>query len=345
MPPIRHGGASVRLHEFATATIAVAISPFPTLGMLTFDAVQGAAGLGTPRRLKRVIRSHLRRRDVEALGPFRGRASLPASLIGERVAAPLGLARILCGDPRPVITTLDEELDAVIAIDPGALLEAVEDCARESASADWRAVFADPSGWLRAYATALRRAWRGVEPLWRRSTPSIHRAAARIEAAVGLGAAAETISALHRRSTIADGRWWIPADRASSEYRLAPRFTVCPMIADPIATALFSDGGGTPTTLFYPAPDAWRAFDDDLPPPRALEALLGRQRLKILERLDVPRTTGQIAASLHLAPATATHQLLRLEGAGLVLRERRGRRVVVERTARGTALLELYRGP
>ena len=41
-------------------------------------------------------------------------------------------------------------------------------------------------------------------------------------------------------------------------------------------------------------------------------------------------------------PSAATHHVSALEAAGLVRRERRGRHVVVRRTARGEALLALY---
>lgn len=77
-------------------------------------------------------------------------------------------------------------------------------------------------------------------------------------------------------------------------------------------------------------------------PPNSFDALLGWQRARILWGLDVPQRPGQIAETLRMVPGGATHHLSRLEAAGLVIRRRRGRYVVVERTPRGTALLELY---
>jgi DNA-binding transcriptional ArsR family regulator len=76
--------------------------------------------------------------------------------------------------------------------------------------------------------------------------------------------------------------------------------------------------------------------------PDAFEALLGWQRARILKGLDGAQRPGQIAEALRMVPAGATHHLSRLEAAGLVIRKRSGRHVVVERTARGSALLELY---
>lgn len=69
----------------------------------------------------------------------------------------------------------------------------------------------------------------------------------------------------------------------------------------------------------------------------------GPQRSKILSRLERPASAGEIAEFLRTTPGGATHHLNGLEAAGLILRERRGRRVIVQRTRRGSELLDLYR--
>lgn len=74
----------------------------------------------------------------------------------------------------------------------------------------------------------------------------------------------------------------------------------------------------------------------------ALEALLGWQRAQVLRGLDAEQRPAEVAQALRMVPSGATHHLTRLEASGLVVRERRGRHVVVKRTARGTALLDLY---
>ena len=87
-------------------------------------------------------------------------------------------------------------------------------------------------------------------------------------------------------------------------------------------------------------PDAGRASGDDR---RLLETL---QRVLAIQELDLrgalTQACNQIAEALRMVPAGVTHHLGRLEAAGLVIRKRRGRHVVVERTARGTALRGLY---
>ncbi|MDX6581098.1 MAG: hypothetical protein QOI10_282 [Solirubrobacterales bacterium] len=73
-----------------------------------------------------------------------------------------------------------------------------------------------------------------------------------------------------------------------------------------------------------------------------LEALVGQQRARLLRALDRPRTVGELARTLIAVPSAATHQVTALEAAGLVVRRRDGRCVVVHRTVRGARLVELY---
>ncbi|MEA2183996.1 MAG: hypothetical protein QOF69_3181 [Solirubrobacteraceae bacterium] len=78
------------------------------------------------------------------------------------------------------------------------------------------------------------------------------------------------------------------------------------------------------------------------PPAAALERLLGIQRTQILRALGRPASIGTLADVLRAVPSAATHHVNALQAAGLVERHRSGRNVLVDRTARGEALLELY---
>jgi DNA-binding MarR family transcriptional regulator len=51
---------------------------------------------------------------------------------------------------------------------------------------------------------------------------------------------------------------------------------------------------------------------------------------------------GRLAEALGSVPSAATHHVHALEKAGLVLRERHGRHVLVRLTDRGQSLLALY---
>jgi DNA-binding MarR family transcriptional regulator len=61
-----------------------------------------------------------------------------------------------------------------------------------------------------------------------------------------------------------------------------------------------------------------------------------------VREVDRPASAGRLAERHGFSPSGITHHLAALERAGLIDRERDGRRVVVRRTTRGTQLLGLY---
>jgi hypothetical protein len=73
-------------------------------------------------------------------------------------------------------------------------------------------------------------------------------------------------------------------------------------------------------------------------PAAALAALLGPTRAAVLTLLATPHSTGEVAATLGLAPATASHHLTTLRDTGLVAAERIGRRLRYSRTRLGDQL-------
>lgn len=77
-------------------------------------------------------------------------------------------------------------------------------------------------------------------------------------------------------------------------------------------------------------------------PDRALNALVGIQRARLLAALGHHRSIGELDEILHTAAGGATYHVRRLEAAGVVMRRRRGQRVIVELTGRGRSLLALY---
>ena len=69
-----------------------------------------------------------------------------------------------------------------------------------------------------------------------------------------------------------------------------------------------------------------------------LSALLGPTRAAVLTLLAAPHSTGDVAARLGLATGTASHHLTTLRNAGLATTERRGRRLLYQRTRLGDQL-------
>jgi len=71
---------------------------------------------------------------------------------------------------------------------------------------------------------------------------------------------------------------------------------------------------------------------------------LGPHRTQILRALDRPANMRGLTAALNYTASALTYQCNRLVQAGLIQRERRGREVMVSRTERGAALLDLLAG-
>ena len=91
--------------------------------------------------------------------------------------------------------------------------------------------------------------------------------------------------------------------------------------------------------LFYPPRGAAALWDRPVREPgAALSALLGPTRAAVLTLLAVPHSTGEVAATLGLAAATASHHLTTLRDAGLIAGARDGRRLRYLRTGLGEQL-------
>ncbi|MDO3703191.1 helix-turn-helix domain-containing protein [Micromonospora sp. C28SCA-DRY-2] len=92
--------------------------------------------------------------------------------------------------------------------------------------------------------------------------------------------------------------------------------------------------------LVYRADDIarlWARRRDD--PARAVADLIGGTRAALLTALTEPRSTGELSRELHWTEPTVSYHLRVLLAAGLVDRNRRGRRVLYQRTPLGSALL------
>jgi hypothetical protein len=91
-------------------------------------------------------------------------------------------------------------------------------------------------------------------------------------------------------------------------------------------------------TLIYPARGSATLWDDTPAAPDGLARLLGATRAAVLADLGAPRSTTELAERLSLSPATASHHLTALRGAGLVISRRDRRAVLYVRTDLGDAL-------
>jgi DNA-binding transcriptional ArsR family regulator len=72
-----------------------------------------------------------------------------------------------------------------------------------------------------------------------------------------------------------------------------------------------------------------------------LSELLGPRRAEVLRLLTLPRTTTQIARTLHLSPAATSRHLTVLHRSALASRRRSGRDVYYQQSAMGASLVRL----
>ena len=101
------------------------------------------------------------------------------------------------------------------------------------------------------------------------------------------------------------------------------------------------DPGRQPALVYPPlaAASAWGT--PPAKPGRALRALLGTTRARVLLALSQPRSTTEIARTLSLSPASASHHLRVLKEAGLVYGRRQGRWVLYGLTTKAEKLIDV----
>lgn len=313
------------LAQLRTAVIAPAISPLPTAVALIAHVLRGSLP-----ELRGTLLAHLRARDVAALSPLR------AAERGDGGG----------GRPNEIVppgSSMDEQLDAVVEVDPAVLAAGVDAAARAGHPVGpWRSVAADPARWLRAYVIALRRAWPALEPTWVHAAGTLDHEVERVSVALARGAGAELIAERFPQCELDGDALLLPSHSgAPGAVRAGDALVLQPLVA-PDSTAGWTDDYGTVClAIRYAVPVDAKGFEP--PPPASLEALVGPQRARILLRLERPASAGELAKLLSGVPSMASHHLRALERAGLVSRVREGRSVTVRRTARGNDLVELYR--
>jgi DNA-binding MarR family transcriptional regulator len=283
---------------------------------------------GTPRAWRRAISAHLRDSDYETLTPFvtSGQTLVPDPLLG--LTEPPG-------------ETLKDGIERMIATPVDALAEEIVECRDATGSTAWREAERNPARWLRRYVASLLRAWKGFGPVWRQAQAGLDREVERVGVATALDAQLELLDGLLPLGAVYDGRWCLRCKFAEGRKVLPDTgLVLMPLVAGERGS-IIDVQASTMRCVGYPVP-SMLTLDADAPPAPALEGLLGIPRAQVLRALECPTSIGRLAEALHAVPSAATHHVSALEAAGLVTRDRSGRHVLVRRTARGEALLNLY---
>jgi DNA-binding transcriptional ArsR family regulator len=313
------------LNALVSRRLRVAAAPLATVTELVIEAL--GRPMGSPPSWPGAVRAGLEPRDLALL----------ASVYSQR--NPVVVPDALLPIPETSRALVTDDLDHIADRSADAL---VEELGAEGLLDEpgWSTAARDPRPWVDSYVRAMRRGWSAVAPLWAQAIPLIERELERVAVAMNRGALDQVLDGLPR-GHVAHDRWYPDPDGAPAT--LTDDLVLIPMVTGPNAR-LIGQANGAVVDMAYPLPGVHHrvggngADTSD----RGLEALLGAPRSELLRRLDEPVPAGALADQLQLSPASVTHHLVTLERAGLVRRERRGQRVLVHRTGRGSALLDLY---
>jgi DNA-binding transcriptional ArsR family regulator len=328
------GGIYVEAEDVRRSPFRVSVTPLPSLYRVLRSAVGGGSD-GAPRAWRDAIRTNLRAADYETLAPFIRPGPMP-------IPAPaLGLAQAP-GESFP------DAIERMIATPSELLAEEIARCSALVGNGAWDVAARDPDRWLRRYVATLLRAWKGFGPIWDQARPALDREVQRIGTATALDAQLELLDGLFACAFVKRDRWHLRHDPYDGPMRFPDSgLILTPLVASEASKGLASEASKVLSLaddilgyVSYPMRSVLARGPQ--PPAAALEGLLGIQRTQILRALRRPTSIGTLADILHAVPSAATHHVNALQAAGLVQRHRHGRNVLVDRTARGEALLELY---
>ncbi|HWK30048.1 MAG TPA: winged helix-turn-helix domain-containing protein [Solirubrobacter sp.] len=323
--------ATIPVDVMRTAALRIVVSPLTTLLLLCASSV--GDGADVPAWLRRRILSRLRATDVEALLPIRPGAATE-------------LPDFAAGAVEPGQHRLRDELDRVLQqADAGE--RQLAGIATKPENAVWVEATADPKRWTHAYIAALVRAWPAVEPVWRSLTATLHREVQRAAVAAAFGAQTELLTGIWPGCRVDGGRFAF--DVRAGHWPAEPRLRDGTLILTPmlglqprrLVGGVVDNRPRELRDLTYAITLDGRersAADVD-----SLAALVGEPRSRILRSLTLPRDMTAVAEVLQSVPSSASRHVSALERAGLVERRADGRHVRARLTARGEALLRLYR--
>ncbi len=203
--------------------------------------------------------------------------------------------------------------------------------------AHWEDVAAHGARWLSDLADALQAVWHRIEPAWQAQDRLRGREIERVGTAAARGALDLVLARAHPRGRLVDGALEFP-DPEGIEPE-APRSVVLAPLLSGVDVSISNLDRPGQVWFGYPVPVPESADET------GLAALLTPVRAALLRLVGTQWTMSGLAAAVGLAPATVTHQVTALVADGLVARRREGRRTLVVRTPRGTALLDLYGVP
>ncbi len=205
------------------------------------------------------------------------------------------------------------------------------------------ALVSEPERWIPAVADEMQGYWDTlVAPHWPRIRALLEGDVLARARELALGGPDQLFDNLTPRISWRDGALHIEHAWDHDEYAngrgmlLIPSAFIWPGVSVQVATA------GQPWVA-YPSRGVVELWESDVRrTPPGLGELIGEARASILRVIDLPMTTGEIAARLGVTPAAVSQQLAILRRTGVVRANRVGRGVYSSRTPLGDSLLGLF---
>jgi DNA-binding transcriptional ArsR family regulator len=228
------------------------------------------------------------------------------------------------------------------------VMRGIEDVYGDEVPEHWERVTARPRAWLADLADGLNAVRLVADDLWTRARSLLDREIERIGVASVRGGAQGVLGLLRPQFRFRDGTLLLPDAEPAVFHANGRPVIVVPMIAGTRSTVSNFDSGEA-IWLGYGLPGLETLFAGDrspTPPPAddGLALVVGPHRAKLLRYLRREASMGELATALGCAPSTATYHCEQLVSAGLVRRHRTGQTVLVLRTPRGDALVDLLSG-
>lgn len=311
-----------RVRPRREAAVRVTFDPYTTVLALTCAAVRDRMR-GRRGVLTRVT-DRMSPAGIAAFAPL----VTPGSSLGPDCLTPADPA----GD-----TDLATELDRLRGLTADELTDDLGQTFAGVPPRRWDRAAQHPRDWAGAVADVLERLWSDVAPAWRAEAGLRSREAERVGVAAARHALDVVLAQAHPRGHVDGGLLAFPDPEALPGEVTGDVLALAPVLSRLDVSISNLDRPGL-VWLAYPVPTGGPAAAD----PGGLAALLSPVRADLLRRLHGEWTMSMVAAALQVVPSGATHHVDALVAAGLVARQRDGRRTVVRRTRRGDELLGLY---
>ncbi|TCK26454.1 ArsR/SmtB family transcription factor [Pseudonocardia endophytica] len=304
----------VRLHE--NARVRVTVDPYTSVLALACAAVAAHREGGDA-----LLAARLSGREQYAIS----RLVVPGASVAPEALTPAVPERD---------TDVAVELERLRSMSADELYADIDTTWAGAPPAHWEDVAEQGPRWLSDLADALHAVWQWIEPAWAAQDRLRSKEIERVGTAAARGALDLVLARAHPRGRIVDGVLEFP-DPEGIEPEPPQTVVLAPLLSGVDVSISNLERPGQ-VWFGYPAP---RPESED---ETGLAALLTPVRAALLRLLGTQWSMSGLAARVGLSPATLTHQITALVADGLVVRHRDGRRTLVRRTVRGTALLDLY---